>query len=188
MSCGRYGEATILFNDLGFKHEFECVRASNCEPPDELVIGGEPAWRGEWLAVHFIHPQGQRWEGRFAGVDAAYPLTGVFGTPDSGRALVVNQGQGYWVDVLSRRVEEIHGILPIRGVRAIVSRRMLLLHDFQRMATFGPSGALWRNDHVCDDDLEILDASNERIRIAGQDAALDAVQEVTLDPETGRAV
>ena len=129
-----------------------------------------------------VNAGGSEWVGNFEGDDGGTFIA--CATPSPNHICVVSAGQAFVVNVNNPNDFEIVPISPVRQVLPMTDLQMLLLADDARIASYGPSGRLWRTGVLGSDELRI---NREGNLLTGEvwDAALGRVRQFRIDPASG---
>jgi len=169
----------MLAVNLEFPHSYEIS-----EVPELPGIGKFPfpvynfprlksSDRGEqdgiWLMVK--RAGGEPWIGVFAigGLGHSTFFTGAVATPDPDRLCVIAHGNAYLVHAGSPDDWEQIPFHPVRDVRPLVERKLVLFSDFVGIAGYGENGLVWRSPRLCWDDLKIDKITAQTIEGTGYD-------------------
>ena len=77
---------------------------------------------------------------------------------------------------------------PVRDVRVVAHRSLILIADYTELVAYGPQGLLWRSGPLAADDLAITRIKNETIHLTGFDIATDDQRyPFTVDLTTGHS-
>jgi hypothetical protein len=130
--------------------------------------------------------KGADWIGSFAfGRFGEGSLTRVATCPNPHQICVVAAGAGYIVHADNPDEWQRVRAQPVCDIRAIVSKRLLVLADFTKLVAYGPNHLAWESPDVSSDGIQLIDASADQIRLAGWDARLNRRTIIAVDPETG---
>jgi hypothetical protein len=182
------------FTSFGF------VPSYTCEPDPELPGTGEwgcPTYgfqrtglaegpfRSRWgtpLIARFTLASGQTWVGSFE-AGGMGGTDGIYACPDPSAALVVCDGQGYYIPVTAPARCTVISLDPITQVRP-AGGTAVLLASFSTLAAIGRDGLTWDSERVCLDDLQITAADADDIDCTGSFPA--STQRLTIDTRTGQ--
>lgn len=161
---------------LGFPGAFEV------DPQRELSDG----------VILAIHPaEGEPWIGVFELGDERPQLVAprqVIGWPDERSLCVIHRGVGCLVRTDDPVVNEEIECGPICDLLVIPDRRLVVFADFTSLIAYGPTGVVWRSGQVAWDDVKIVRAERDVLRVTGYDPTAKASQPVfSVDLETGNS-
>lgn len=139
----------------------------------------------EGLVVRVDGKDGGAWVGNFQ--RGPEGLDGVFPTPSPSVVCVVAGGQGYLVPVDNPTEYVVVDAMPIKEVRAIAAKGILIFVDYVRLVGYGPSGCLWRTRRLSWDGIRLTDVTPERIAGFGRDASQGTEVPFSVDVDTGRS-
>lgn len=143
-------------------------------------------WRpidGPAVSIEVINSYGNRWVGEFESGFGG--VTTVVATPSLDAVCVVSDGYAYYVDTLDPHKCVIVPSFPVKHVRRIPGRDILLFVDLDHLTAFGPKGLLWETSQVSWDGIELIDLSSTSIRGKGWNAAEHRDVEFVVDCDTG---
>lgn len=139
-------------------------------PTKSTMIEVRPQGRQPWIGVFENGPEG---------------LHGIFATPDSETVCVVATGQGYWVPVVAPENFAVLPLIPIKRVMSIPERKVLIFHDYTKLAAYGLGGIRWLTKDLSWDGLEITDVTSEKICGKSWDAPSGRHVPFSVEVETG---
>ena len=123
------------------------------------------------------------WIGNFEpGVEG---LTGIFATPSEDIVCIVVKGQGYWVPVKSPKNYEIIPIIPIKEVKPVPGKNVMIFIDYLRIAAYGENGLLWKTKNLSWDGLKITEITQSKIKGLAWDMPNSKKVEFIVDVMTG---
>ncbi len=123
------------------------------------------------LTLKVMPVVGEFWIGRFSfGDRKSDQLTKVMSCPNPQRLCVVCSGAGHWVDVLDPGRPESIGIFPIKAVKAIPERGIIVFSDFARLIGYGTEGCLWVTERASWDGLKIRDVEGDLLGFIAWDS------------------
>lgn len=133
-----------------------------------------------------VHPHlGTSWVGEFEG--GSEGLTGIFSTPNEQAVCVVTAGQGFWVPVCSPENFDIIRSFPIKEIRQITEKDIIIFIDYTTIAAYGPNGFIWATEELSWDGLRKISILEDRIIGEGWDSPADRFIPFSVDLTTGRA-
>jgi hypothetical protein len=139
------------------------------------ILGVTPASGESWIGV---------FHGGAYGAPPAAPSQ-VIGWPDEKSLCVVKGGAGALVRTDDPTTNSEIDALPITDVLAIPGRDLVVFADFTDLIAYGPDGVAWKSGRVALDDVEIIRAEGDTLRVAGFFGSLNRA-EFTVDLRTGR--
>ncbi len=145
---------------------------------------GQPTHR-EGLVVRVGAKDLRGWIGNFQ--RGPEGLDGVFSTPSPSVVCVVARGQGYLVPVGEPTRYLVVDAMPVREVRAIVVKGLLIFVDYVKLVAYGPSGFLWKTRRVSWDGIRLTGVTPECISGFGRDALRGTEVAFSVDVDTGRS-
>lgn len=179
--------------DLGFSaaYAFEVLPGlPGTGPAPYQFARSEQRTHSEGLVVRVEPREGEAWVGNFQGVGGDSYRSVVFATPSPDHIGVVSDGVGYRVRADAPTEYEVMPSHPIRDVRRVPGRDMVVLADFTNLVAYGPEGLLWCSKRLGWDDLEIRGMTAAVIQVVTWDPTIagggDWVS-FSVDTATGRA-
>jgi hypothetical protein len=137
----------------------------------------------EGFVLRVIPDNGAPWIGNFQPGNGTF--TGVFSYPLELIICVVVKGIGYLVAVNKPMEYEIVKSDPIREVRSLLEKRIIVFADFTDLTAYGPQGILWRTSGLSWDGLKITEVTPDFIRGIAWDAPQQREVEFLVDVQTG---
>jgi hypothetical protein len=142
------------------------------------------------VVVEVVPAEGEPWVGVFEfGRERVPPAARrqVIGWPDE-RSICVVQGGGAWVvrsDDPTRWYEV--DAFPVTDVLVVPSHELVVFADFTEAEAYGPEGLVWRTGRVAVDDLTLVEAVGDELRVTGF-AGATRHHPFVIDLRTGAAV
>jgi len=158
--------------------------AVSLDPQRELsngvILEVRPAEGDPWIGVFEF--------GGYGSPPAAPPQ--VLGWPDERSLCVIQEGSGCLVrtDDIAQNAEI--ECWTICDVLVVPDRRLVVFADFISLIAYGPDGVAWRSGRVAWDDVQIVAAEGDELKVSGFDPASGgpAHPVFTVDLRTGRSV
>lgn len=104
------------------------------------------------------------WVAELAG--GAYEFAGCFATPSPRHVLVVDDGDGFLVDVRDPARRIVVPECPLVGAVRVPERDILLVWGFYEMMAIGAAGLLWRASMIPYGDVELREITPDVVRCA----------------------
>ena len=83
---------------------------------------------------------------------------------------------------------EHDSLTPIIGMCVHPVSGCVIVHDFTRVAAFGPDGEIWKSDRVSWDGIQKIECMREEIRGVGWDAPANCEVNFRLDADDGTPI
>jgi len=142
---------------------------------------GRPEYDGIWVGVR--PTTGQSWIGVFG---FGFPaLSRVISTPDENRVCVISTGAAYIVKADDPEDWENLDVTPVRDVRVIPERQLIVFADFTGLTAYGRHQIVWRSAHLCGDYLRIQKIDGDKIECVGYEPSEDCDCPFAVDVRTG---
>jgi len=141
----------------------------------------------EGLVVRVKPVDGEPWIGNFQYGDGDVYVSGVFVYSSDQFICVVARGQGYLVCGRRPSEYEIVRSYPIRDVRTIPEKSLIVFADYTELSAYGSKGFAWMTKTLSWDGLKITEVTAERITGVAWDAPANKEVGFSVDVTTGRS-
>jgi hypothetical protein len=160
-------------------HEFRRQRRS--AGPDGLVW--DPPLKHKPMFVEVSPEFGGPWIGCFQpGLDG---VSGLFSTPSPEKFCVVVAGEGYLVSAYSPSDYETIRCIPVKFVRRIPQKDMIVFGSLTDLAAYDARGLVWNTPRLSWDGLQLTDVSERQIHGLAWDSAAGREVPFVVDVDTG---
>jgi hypothetical protein len=181
-----FGFATAY--DLGALPDWSGSGVHQFQRQQQLPATGALVWnppsKHRDVLIEVTPDVGDSWVGCFhAGLEG---VTGIFATPSPQKSCVVVAGEGYWVTARSPSDYEIVRCVPIKIVRAVPEKGVIVFGSFTDLAAYGAMGLLWETPQLSWDGLKITEVTEKQIRGLAWDSPANREVPFVVDVETGR--
>jgi hypothetical protein len=172
-SFPRTYEATILeeLPGSGAVRHFPGLPNDSAAGRDGLIVETRALDRHPWIGVFEF--------GSFG-----VPYSGIFGTPDPRRLIVVAQGRGFLVDTQRQSAKNL-AVDPVTTVVPIAEADVVLVADPFDIAAYDRQGLRWTTNRLSADGLTIVGASPSSVEVDVIDSYSRAPTRLVLAPRTG---
>lgn len=174
--------------DITYPPRFDVL--FKAEPSESMIAYCYPgAIEGgfvDGISFEIVPETGKPWFASFAkGEISPNAVSAVLTMPDRISVLAISSGEAYIVDTRNPQKWEHLTLLPVMGWGIALSRELILLWDFSRVAAYSPSGLAWKTpsiswDGVANDSIE----ENEAV-FKIWDAPTEMHQLATIDLRSG---
>jgi hypothetical protein len=177
------------FETFGFELRYRCrVLDADQAPTTRRVVPffQEGPWTPETgIAIEVVGEDCESWTGKLAGGPEDYKLTGAFAAPSPIHLFAVAHGEGIAVHACQAESWQSLPVMPVLAILRVPGREIVVMHDFQDMAAFGPHGLLWVIDRLALDDLQIKTVGTREITGVAYDPKQGGSVRFAIDPVSG---
>ena len=172
-----------------FHHDYEISVIREMPPslPVWYYPGASQSGGKDGLLVRIASPKSGKWLAMFA-AEAGYPgqVNAVYTCPDPSRLCAVSAGVGVYLSTEDPVSHEVVPLDPILAVFAVPALGRLVLHDFTRIAAYGPKGLAWQTPDLSWDGIGEVRIEGGTIRGCGWNAPIDQSAPFEIDLDSGR--